>query len=196
MESARFSPRIGHIDSSMRASFRRISIDEISAAHSAYVGVYEWLNAKGVRQWLRALSEETFAERQRDGQLFALHVDDRVAAVVTLAFEVNSYWIETIGDQSRWWIKSLAVVRAWRGEGVGKHVMMECEAVVRDARANQVFIDCVDGGFLPPYYAGLGYRAIAQKEITYPSGNTFPMVLMRKELNDHQGGVATGSRQV
>jgi predicted N-acetyltransferase YhbS len=158
-------------------------MEEVSVAHSAYVGVYEWLNAKGVRQWLRALSEETFAGRQRDGQLFALYVDDRMAAVVTLAFEANSYWIETIGDQNRWWIKSLAVVRAWRGEGVGKRVMLECESIVLGAGVNEVFIDCVDGGFLPPYYAGLGYEALAHKEITYPSGNTFPMVLMRKKLN-------------
>jgi GNAT superfamily N-acetyltransferase len=178
------------------ASFRRISVEEVGVAHSAYVGVYEWLNAKGVRQWLRALSEEAFAERQRDGQLFALYIDDRIAAVVTLAFEVSSHWIETIGGQSRWWIKSVAVVRAWRGEGVGKRVMLECETIIRDAGAKEAFIDCVDGGFLPPYYAVLGYKALAYKEITYPSGYTFPIVLMRKELNVHQDGAANGSQQV
>jgi hypothetical protein len=62
----------------MNTSFRRITSEEVGAAHSTYISVYEWLNAKGVRQWLRALSQETFAERQRDGQLFALYVEDRV----------------------------------------------------------------------------------------------------------------------
>src|SRR5580658_2865970 len=103
MDKARFWRRIGHIDRLVSATFRRIRIEEVGVAHSAYVEVYDWLNAKGVRQWLRALTAETFAERQRDGQLFALCVDDRMAAVVTLAFEVSNYWIETIGDQSRWW---------------------------------------------------------------------------------------------
>ena len=168
----------------MNASFHKINIEEVSAAHSAYMGVYEWLNAKGVRQWLRALSPETFVERQRDGQLFALYVDDRVAAVVTIAFEAGTYWLETIGHEGRWWVKSLAVVRAWRGAGVGKRVMRECEGVVRDAGANEIFLDCVATGFLQPYYAGLGYEALAHKDITYPSGYTFPMVLMRKGLND------------
>jgi GNAT superfamily N-acetyltransferase len=165
-------------------SFRKISTDEVSAAYAAYINVYEWLNAKGIRQWLLALSQEMFAERQRGGQLFAFYVDNRVAAVVTLAFESNNYWLETIGEEGRWWVKSLAVVRAWRGTGIGRRVMRECETVVRDAEASNVFIDCVDGGFLPPYYAALGYETLARKEITYPSGYTFPMVLMRKELSD------------
>jgi hypothetical protein len=37
-------------------------------------------------------------------------------------------------------------------------------------------------GFLPLYYGNLGYSVVARQEITYPSGNTFPMVLMRKEI--------------
>jgi hypothetical protein len=81
-----------------------------------------------------------------------------------------------------------------------KHIAIEqvleraerAKTIVLDAGANEVFIDCVDGGFLPPYYAGIGYEALGHKEITYPSGNTFPMVLMRKELNGHPDGPANG----
>jgi GNAT superfamily N-acetyltransferase len=167
----------------MNTLFRKVSIEQVSAAHFAYTSVYEWLNAKGVRQWLRPLSQETFVDRQRDGQLFGLYIDKRMAAVVTIAFEANTYWIEAIGDDSRWWIKSLAVVRDWRGAGIGKRVMQECEAAVRVKGASEVFIDCVDAGFLPNYYEGLNYEMLGHKEITYPSGNTFPMVLMKKELN-------------
>jgi hypothetical protein len=58
--------------------------------------------------------------------------------------------------------------------------MRECEAMIRDAGASEVFLDCVDTGFLPRYYLSLGYEVLAQKDITYPSGNTFPMVLMKK----------------
>jgi GNAT superfamily N-acetyltransferase len=167
----------------MNTLFRKVSIEEVSAAHFAYMSVYEWLNAKGVRQWLRPLSQETFVDRQRDGQLFGLYIDKRMAAVVTLAFEVNTYWIEAIGYDNCWWIKSLAVVRAWRGAGIGKRVMQECEAAVRDMGEGEVFIDCVDAGFLPDYYEGQGYEMLGHKEITYPSGNAFQMVLMKKVLN-------------
>src|ERR1022692_4272143 len=116
----------------MNTLFRKVSIEEVSAAHFAYMSVYEWLNAKGVRQWLRPLSQETFVDRQRDGQLFGLYIDKRMAAVVTLAFEVNPYGFGGIGYENCWGIKSLAFVRVWRGAGMGKRVMKECKAPVRD----------------------------------------------------------------
>jgi GNAT superfamily N-acetyltransferase len=163
--------------------FRPVAADEIAAAHTAYVSVYDWLNAKGVRQWLRPLTPETFAHRQHDGQLFALWIDHKIAAVVTLAFESSPYWPEIIGNDPRWWVKSLAVIRAWRGEGIGQRVMNECEAIVQNSGANEVYLDCVSTGFLPPYYTALGYQSLAERDITYPSGFTFPMVLMRKQFS-------------
>lgn len=163
-------------------TFRQVAADEIAAAHTAYMSVFDWLNAKGVRQWLRALTPETFARRQRDGQLFALRVENKIAAVVTLAFEPSPYWPEIIGSDPRWWVKSLAVIRTWRGEGIGPQVMTECESFVRNSGANELYLDCVSTGFLPPYYTALGYQSLAEREITYPSGFSFPMVLMRKQL--------------
>jgi ribosomal protein S18 acetylase RimI-like enzyme len=166
----------------MRASFRRVVGSEIDDAYATYLEVFEWLHAKGVRQWLRALSREAFVELQRRGELFAYYLDDRLAAVVMLAFENSSYWSEEIGVDRRWWIKSLAVARRCRGAGVGKRVMQESEALIRRAGAAEAFLDCVDAGFLPGYYTRLGYEELGRKDITYPSGNTFPMVLMRKNL--------------
>lgn len=160
-------------------SFRRVDSAGVNDAYSAYLGVFEWLKAKGVRQWLRAIPLEVFMERQRKGELFACFVDDRLAAVVTLAFEQNPYWVEETGNVPQWWIKSLAVVRTERGTGVGARVMRESEAVARQAGAAALFLDCVDTGFLPGYYTRLGYEALARKDITYPSGNTFPVVLMK-----------------
>jgi GNAT superfamily N-acetyltransferase len=152
-------------------SFRKVSIKEIGAAHPAHPGVYEWLNAKGVRQWLHALSQATFAERRREGQLFAICLADGVAAAVTLAFGASAYWLETSDAKSRWWIKPLAAVRAWRGAGVGKRVMPECESAARSAKATEVYLDCVATGFLPPDHKDPGCEALADKEITHPSGH-------------------------
>lgn len=167
--------------------FRPVDTAHVAAAHTAYMSVYDWLNAKGVRQWLRALTPETFAQRQRDGQLFALWIDNKIAAVVTLAFESSPYWPEITGNDTHWWVKSLAVVRAWRGDGIGQRVMSECESRVRNSGAIELYLDCVSTGFLPPYYTALGYQSLAEREITYPSGFTFPMVLMRKQLPARSG---------
>ena len=164
-------------------TFGPVDAAHVAAAHAAYMSVFDWLNAKGVRQWLRALTPETFAQRQRDGQLFALRIDNKIAAVVTLAFETSPYWPEITGNDPHWWIKSLVVVRTWRGEGIGPQVMSECEAIVRNSSGSEVYLDCASDGFLPPYYTALGYQSLAERDITYPSGFTFPMVLMRKQFS-------------
>ncbi len=169
----------------MNACFRRVAEVETEDAYIAYLGVFEWLNEKGVRQWLRALPQEAFRECQRKGELFVYRRDDEVAAVVTLARESNPYWPEKLGEEKHWWMKSLAVVRKWHDAGVGKRVMQECEALVRQAGTAEVFLDCVETGFLPAYYAGLGYEELGRKEITYPSENTFLVALMKKELNSN-----------
>ena len=173
----------------MGASFRQVVGAEIDDAYATYLEVFEWLNAKGVRQWLRALPREALVEHQRRGELFAYHIDGPMAAMVTLAFENSPYWAEEIGADQHWWIKSLAVARRWRGARVGERVMQQSEASIRSAGAAEAFLDCVDAGFLPGYYARLGYRELARKQITYPSGNTFPMVLMRKNLPDQISGL-------
>lgn len=164
----------------MNTSLHKVGNAEIDPAYSAYMGVYDWLNAKGVRQWLRPLSKEVFAQRQRNGELFALRAGNRLVAVVTIAFETNTHWPEILGEDRHWWIKSVAVVREWSGAGVGNQVMAESEALARKTGASEIFLDCVDAGFLPPYYKRLGYATVGEKTITYPSGNSFPMVLMKK----------------
>jgi ribosomal protein S18 acetylase RimI-like enzyme len=166
----------------MTAGFRQVAVSEIGDAYATYIEVFEWLNAKGVRQWIRAVAREEFAERQRKGELFAHYLGGRLAAVVILAFEVSSYWPEKIGTDRRWWIKTLAVGRRCPGAGVGKRVMQESEAQIRGTGATEALLDCVDVGFLPGYYMQLGYEELGRKDITYPSGNTFPMVLMKKNL--------------
>lgn len=163
----------------MRRSFRQAVASEIDPAHKAYLGVYEWLNKKGVRQWLMSLSRETFAGRQQRGEIFIHREDDQLAAVVTVAYEHSPYWTEILGEEKRWWVKTLAVVRSRSGPAVGERVMRACEGWVHDRGAADVFVDCVDAGFLPGYYSRLGYQELGRKNIAYPSGYTFPMVLLR-----------------
>ena len=167
----------------METRFRPVAHEEFDGALKVYLEVFEWLNAKGIRQWLHPLSRQTFAERQHRGELLAHFAGDLPVSIVTLAFEVNSDWPEKIAEGRRWWIKSLAVSRRYSGAGIGVRVMENCEALIQNAGADEAFLDCVDAGFLPGYYASLGYEELGRKDITYPSGNKFPMVLMRKKLN-------------
>lgn len=162
--------------------FHPVASEEVGAAYSVYLEVAAWLKAQGVRQWLHLLPAEEFCERQARGELFAGRQDNRIAAIVTLAFEEDPDWPEVVGPAKNWWLKTLAVSRACRGQSVGRQVMQVCETHLAQCGAREVWLECIEAGFLPDYYARLGYEVIKRKTVTYPSGNTFPMVLMRKRL--------------
>jgi hypothetical protein len=166
----------------VKTSLHPLGAGEVDGAHALYLEVFEWLRAKGVRQWLRAISREEFAARQGRGELFGHDASGRLAAIVTLAGEADSYWPEKTGGVRCWWIKTLAVSRQHRGGKLGARVMQQAEAVLHQAGASEAWLDCVATGILPDYYARLGYAELGRKDITYPSGNTFPMVLMRKAV--------------
>jgi uncharacterized protein YhfF len=163
--------------------FRRVDPAEVAAAHAVYLEAFAWLKAKGVRQWLRAVPREEFGARQARGELFGGWSGGALAAVATLAVETSPYWQEEIGPAARAWLKTLAVARGWRGAGLGARLVDAAEATWRAGGREESWLDCVDTGFLPRYYAARGYRPLARKDITYPSGNTFPVVLMSKRLD-------------
>ncbi len=166
----------------VKLCLRPIAPAEVGGAHAVYMGVFAWLAEKGIRQWLRPVEVETFTARQARGELLGCFAGPELAAVVTLGFEASPHWTEAMGGDRQWWIKSLAVSPRFRGAGIGAYAMGECEWTASNAGAKAVYLDCVDAGFLPGYYSRAGYEEVARKEITYPSGNSFPMVLMRKIL--------------
>jgi ribosomal protein S18 acetylase RimI-like enzyme len=162
--------------------FRSLTPTEVDVAHAIYLKVVGWLKAKNVRQWLRPLTKKEFADRQARGELFAGFLAGRMAAIVSVAFEEDDDWRGHLSREKRWWIKTLTVARAYEGRKLGEQVVANCEALVREAGASEAFLECVDYGFLPDYYARLGYQVLVRANITYPSGYTFPVALMRKGL--------------
>jgi ribosomal protein S18 acetylase RimI-like enzyme len=166
----------------MNPSFRAVTQKEVTEAYGLYLQVVAWLGARGIRQWLRPLSREEFSERQEREELFAYFDGERMLAIVSLAFELDTDWKQHLSPEKRWWIKSLAVSRVHGGRAVGENVIQQCEAHLSAAGATEAWLECVDTGFLPGYYARLGYETVKRADITYSSGNTFPVVLMRKHL--------------
>lgn len=166
----------------MTDNLREVATTEVDAAHALYLEVFAWLKTKGVRQWLRALPRAEFQERQARDELFACFEGGRMAAIVTLALEADADWMQHLGPDKRWWLKSLAVARLHGGKDIGAQVIGECEKHLIGAGATEVYLECVDTGFLPRYYERLGYEVVKRATITYPSGNTFPVALMRKRL--------------
>ena len=166
----------------MSESFSALTVAEIEPAHALYLEVAAWLKMKGIRQWLRPLTLEEFQKRQARGELFGAFADHRLVATVALAFEEDDDWRQHVGDEKHWWLKTLAVTRTGGGRGLGQRTVQAGEAHLARAGAKEVYLECVDTGFLPGYYERLGYSVLKRATITYPSGNTFPVALMRKAL--------------
>jgi predicted N-acetyltransferase YhbS len=166
----------------MSDAVQPLNAADVAAAHAIYREGFDWLTTKGVRQWLVAVPLESFQARQQRAELFGFRVDHELAAVVTVAREVSAYWLPETGPVPRWWLKTLVVARKHSGAGVGGKVIQACEALVGRQGAKEVHLDCVVTGFFPRYYERAGYHELARKDITYPSGNTFHVALMRKPL--------------
>ena len=162
--------------------FRAATAGEIAAAHALYMEVVTWLRAKGVRQWLRPLEADEFCERQEHGELFGYFEQAAMTATVALAYECDHDWETHLGPEARWWLKTLAVAPTHRGRDIGARVVAAAEAHLRSKGANEVWLECVDAGFLPDYYGRLGYEVMKRARITYPSGNTFDVAAMRKQF--------------
>ena len=168
--------------SPLSTSFRGLRADEVETAYALYLRVCAWLKKKGVRQWLLPKPRSKFDERQERGENYGLFLGDDLGAIVTLAFEVHAQWPEKLGGEKRWWLHTLAVAPEFRGRRLGEETVSASFALLQSRGAGELLLDCGADGVLPAYYRRLGFTVLAQKDITFPSGNTFPIELMRKAV--------------
>lgn len=170
----------------LNGCLRRLKEEEFDQFYEIYLDAFEWLKAKGVRQWLVPISKGIYQEQQLRGENFGYFISWNICGIVSIAKKVTKYWAVHLGEVPRWWISTLAVASSYHGMGIGREMVKAAEDYIQTLNGEEIFLDCVDEKeFLPIYYGSLGYSVVARQEITYPSGNTFPMVLMRKEI----GGV-------
>jgi ribosomal protein S18 acetylase RimI-like enzyme len=169
-------------DTPLRPSLRGLRDDEVGYAYEIYLQACAWLKGKGVRQWLTPKPRATFDERQERGENFGLFLGSDLAAIVTLSLEVHEHWRGELGGEGRWWLHTLAVAPGFRGRRLGGEAVAAAASLLRSKGALELLLDCGADGILPGYYGRLGFHALANKAITYPSGNTYPIALMRLAL--------------
>lgn len=177
--------------SAVKTSFMQFAVStltasDIPAAHAIYNRSFDWLTTKGVRQWLLRLDEATFAKRQGSSEAFAIHVDGVLAGCVFVPFETLGYYGDEIKAVPRWWMHTLVIDRAFAGRGVGEQAVAACCDLVRERGGDSLWLHCVNDAnhaeVIPTYYARLGFDEVKRAEVTYPSGNAFPMVVMTRGL--------------
>jgi len=164
---------------------RQLASSEADFGYAVYLAAFRWLNDKGIRQWLVPQRRDIFDSRQKRSENYGLFIGEALAVVLSLVQGTPAEWANVIPERETWWLHNLATAQNFRGRKLGEvTVKMACEYLVK-AGVNAVYLDCVDvADFLPAFYKRLGFAKIAERNIAYPSGNSFPMVLMRKELND------------
>jgi ribosomal protein S18 acetylase RimI-like enzyme len=165
-----------------RPSLRRLRDDEVGAAYEIYLRACAWLKEKGVKQWLSPKPRTAFDARQEKGENYGLFLGHNLVAIATLSFETHAHWQEELGAEMRWWLHTLAIAPEYRRRRMGEETVAAAESLLRTRDAHELFLDCGADGVLPAYYGSLGYDTRASKAITYPSGNTYPIVLMRKVI--------------
>jgi ribosomal protein S18 acetylase RimI-like enzyme len=176
-------------------TLRALRNDEVDAAYEIQLQACAWLKQKGVRQWLSPKPRAVYDARQEKGENYGLYLGGSLAAAMALSFEVHPYWREALGAEPRWWLHTLAVAPGFRGKRVGEEAVEYAVALVRSRAAGDLFLDCGTDGVLPAYYGRLGFETLAQKDITYPSGNTYPITLMRKVSDPQLARTAISSNQ-
>jgi GNAT superfamily N-acetyltransferase len=164
--------------------FRQLSTNELGLGYSVYLSAFEWLNAHGIRQWLVPLPRSVYTTRQERGENYGLFVADQLVVIVSLGPDTPPEWAEVLTESETWWIHTLAIKSDYHGRGLGALTLQHSLAYLKAQGLSKIYLDCL-AGFLPTYYARLGFTQLSAKNHTYPSGNTtFPIVLMKKDLRD------------
>ena len=171
---------------------RRLAANESDLGYSIYMEAFRWLNAKGIRQWLVPLRRDIYENRQEHGENLGLFIGEDLAVVLSVVRGTPAEWADCISEQGTWWLQNVATAQAFRGRELGEVAVGMAGQHLAQLGVRDVYLDCTDvRGFLPAFYERLGFAKLCERSITYSSGNTFPMVLMKKELNYAQRGYFT-----
>ena len=184
---------VGYADYSITLEFlpqqsslvlRPLASSEADFGYAIYLEAFLWVNDQGIRQWLVPQRRDIFDSRQSRGENHGLFMGEDLAVVLSLVQGTPAEWADVIPERETWWLHNLATAQNFRGRRLGElAVKMACEHLVK-AGVNAVYLDCVDvAGFLPTFYERSGFAKIGERSIAYPSGNSSPMVLMRRESN-------------
>ena len=163
----------------MTREVRKIPASAFEDAHRVLVDAFDWMAGRGIRQWTAPPPRDSYARWQERDFNYGLFEDDRLAVVFSLVPARLDDWAgRGPADVHVLWLMALATARAFRGRRLGG---CAAEAAVGLAGPRDLYLECVfGGGFLPNYYAAMGFEQLDRTIKHYGHHGGFDMVLMRR----------------
>jgi GNAT superfamily N-acetyltransferase len=144
----------------------RLSTDSDRAEIAAILAeVREWMLDRGIRHWAPPFTNSWICEKIAGGEFYLGHSGHLAIATMRLQWSDPATWgARERGDAA--YIHTLAVRRAFAGQGVGGQMLRWAEGHARATGRRALRLDCVAGSApLVAYYLRHGFLACGEAEV-------------------------------
>jgi ribosomal protein S18 acetylase RimI-like enzyme len=160
--------------------FRPLRDHELPHGHAILCTAFQWLRHRHIKQWTASMPMSLYQAWQRHQWNYGLFVAGELAVVLSLVEGPLDEWRDGSDDAIVLWLHALATATHMKGRGFGRHAV-RCAIDIAQARASVLYLLCAEGnGFLPAFYASLGFEEVKRASTYYVGLGVLGMVLMRR----------------
>ncbi len=155
--------------------FRKLHPYELATGYAVLVEAYEYLKSRGSIQWPHPFPYDKYRRWHNRGLNYGFFSGNRLTTVISLVEESDDRWRDFFSGACVYWIRAVAGSHRHRGKGFGRlAVRAAVDRIVNDQQI-PLYLHCFKGrGFLPAYYARLGFRVMSETEL-----DNGPWILMK-----------------
>jgi GNAT superfamily N-acetyltransferase len=162
-------------------TFHRLVPTEFEAAYMIVREAAMWLRERDLPTWL--VPQDIYRQRHLRGENYGLFLSNELRAVVTLTTYRPGSWAEYLPETEFMWLATLASLRQYKGQNIGRVLLAQAEAFVQQQGIQSIYLDCYySRGLLPHYYEQAGYLWIARQDLIFEDESAHDSVLMYKDV--------------
>jgi GNAT superfamily N-acetyltransferase len=165
-------------ESALDLEFVPASLDDLPEIAAILEDAQRWLQSRGISQWTRPFDREWIAPKIAAGEFIIAQLNQVPVAVARLLWSDPLFWGER-DDGAALYIHSLAVRRAYAGQGIGQ-LFLEWAAEQAQCSGRRLLrLDCDAGNHsLCAYYERAGFTSVCSVQVGHAT-----MMLFEKRLN-------------
>ena len=160
-------------------AFRPLHDHEMPQGHAILCAAFHWLMNRRIRQWTAPMPMSVYQAWQQHRWNYGLFLEGELAVVLSLVEGSLDEWQDGEDGATVLWLHALATATPWKGRGFGRHAVRYAVDIAQ-ACASDLYLLCAEGnGFLPAFYASLGFEEVKRASAHYVELGVLEMVLMR-----------------